>query len=54
MWFFSVLTAPLIRPVRAWMMPGASEEQLVSRSLLLYTCAWLCFVVLGKITGVSR
>jgi hypothetical protein len=52
MWFFSVLTAPLIRPVRAW-MPGASDEQLLSRALLVYACMWLGFVVLGKLAGLS-
>jgi hypothetical protein len=54
MWFFSVLTRPLTRPVRAWISPGASEEQLLSRSLVFYACMWLCFVALEKMAGLSR
>jgi hypothetical protein len=53
MWFFSVLTAPLVRPVRGWMRAD-SEEQLVSRALLLYACLWLSFVALEKMAEVSR
>ena len=54
LWFFSVLTAPLIRPVRAWVMPGTSEEQLLSRALLFYTLLWLLFVVIGRIAILTR
>lgn len=54
LWFFSVLTAPLIRPVRAWVMPGTSEEQLLSRALLFYALLWLLFVVIGRIAILTR
>ena len=50
LWFFSVLTAPLTRPVRAWSMPGASENQLLSRSLLVYGFLWLCLVLIGRMS----
>ena len=50
LWFFSVLTTPLTRPVRAWIMPGASEDQLLSRSLLFYGFLWLCLVLIGRIS----
>jgi hypothetical protein len=53
MWFFAVLTAPLIRPVRAW-MPAAADEQLLSRALLVYVSLWLVFVALETMAGVSR
>jgi hypothetical protein len=52
--FFSVLTAPLIRPVRAWVMPGTSENQLLSRALLFYALLWLAFVVIGRIAILTR
>lgn len=54
LWFFSVLTAPLIRPVRAWVMPGTSEDQLLSRALLFYALLWLLFVVIGRIAILAR
>lgn len=54
LWFFSVLTAPLIRPVRAWVMPGTSEDQLLSRALLFYALLWLLFVVIGRIAILTR
>jgi hypothetical protein len=51
-WFFGVLTAPLMRPVRAWIMPGASEDQLLSRALVFYGVLWLCLVLLGRIVTI--
>lgn len=52
LWFFGVLTAPLVRPVRAWIMPGASEDRLLSRALLFYGVLWLCLAVLGRIIAI--
>jgi len=52
LWFSGVLTAPLMRPVRAWIMPGASEDQLLSRALLFYGVLWLCLVLLGRIMAI--
>jgi hypothetical protein len=54
LWFFSVLTTPLTRPVRAWTMPGTSDEQLLTKSLLFYSFLWVCFIVIGRILIVSR
>lgn len=54
LWFFSVLTAPLTRPVRAWTMPGVSDDQLLSRSLVFYGFLWLCFIVIGRIVDLQR
>ena len=54
LWFFAVLTAPLMRPVRGWIMPGASEEQLLSRALLFYGLLWICLAVLGRIIAIVR
>jgi uncharacterized protein YggT (Ycf19 family) len=50
LWFFSVLTTPLTRPVRAWITPGASDDQLLSRSLLVYGFLWLCLVLIGRMS----
>jgi hypothetical protein len=49
LWFFSVVTAPLTRPIRVWMMPGASDDHVLSRSLLVYGLLWLGLVALGRI-----
>jgi hypothetical protein len=54
LWFFSVLTAPLMRPVRAWTMPGTSNDQLLTKSLLFYGFVWICLIVIGKILNAPR
>lgn len=53
LWFFDVLTAPLTRPVRAWFMPGASNDRLLSGSLLFYGIIWLFFIVLDRIFPIN-
>jgi hypothetical protein len=47
LWFFSVVTAPLIRPLRAWTMRSGSQDQLLNKALLFYGFLWLCFVLIG-------
>ena len=54
LWFFSVLTAPLTRPVRAWTMPATSDAELLTRSLLFYGVVWICFIVIGRILDAPR
>jgi hypothetical protein len=55
LWFFSVLTAPLTRPVRLWFMPGASDDRLLSGALFFYALLWLCLVLLDRIaSGAPR
>jgi hypothetical protein len=54
LWFFSVVTGPLTRPVRALLPPGASESRL--RWVALGTCAaiWLLTkIVLAQMRGLS-
>jgi hypothetical protein len=51
LWFFDVLTAPLTRPVRVWLMPAASNDRLLSGSLLFYGILWLFFIVMDRIFG---
>jgi hypothetical protein len=41
LWFFSILTSPLTRPVRAWLAPAASESRLRSAALVFYGVLWL-------------
>lgn len=54
LWFFSVVTGPLTRPVRALLPPGTPEARL--RWIALGTCAaiWLLTkVVLAQMRGLS-
>ena len=41
LWFFSVLTLPLIWPVRTWVAPNASEPRLRVTALIVYGLVWL-------------
>jgi hypothetical protein len=50
LWFFSVVTGPLIRPVRAW-THSEPEDQLLSKALVFYGFLWLCFVLIGGFAG---
>jgi hypothetical protein len=51
MWFFGVVTAPLTRPVRAWLAPGTPEPRVRLLALGVYAGLWLLsrlfFVWLG-------
>lgn len=54
LWFFSVVTGPLTRPVRAFLPPGTPEARL--RWIALGACAaiWLLTkVVLAQMRGLS-
>jgi uncharacterized protein YggT (Ycf19 family) len=54
LWFFSVITGPLTRPVRAFLPPGAPQARV--RWLALGVCAaiWLLTkVVLVQMGGLS-
>jgi hypothetical protein len=35
-------------------MPGTSDEQLLTKSLLFYSFLWVCFIVIGRILIVPR
>lgn len=41
LWFFSILTLPLIWPVRTWITPNASEPRLRLTALVLYSLLWV-------------
>jgi hypothetical protein len=48
LWFFSVLTLPLTRPIERWIVPEASGARLRLVSLIVYGVVWLAFVVLDN------
>jgi hypothetical protein len=52
LWFFSVVTGPLTRPVRAWLAPGAPEPKVRLLALGVYVALWLVsravFIWLGS------
>jgi hypothetical protein len=53
LWFFSVVTAPLICPVRLWLAPGTPDSRLLRVALLVYGMLWgLIIVVTHLLTGV--
>lgn len=51
LWFFGVVTGPLVRPVRGWLAPGAPERRVRLVGLVVYGTLWLAsrafFVWLG-------
>jgi hypothetical protein len=46
LWFFSVVTGPLIRPVRALVGPGAPEPRVRAIAFVMYIGLWLVTRVL--------
>lgn len=48
LWFFSVLTRPLLRPVK-WLAPATAANRLPSTALFFYVLLWLVFVVLDEV-----
>ena len=52
LWFFSVVTAPLTRPVRAALPSGTAENRVRLISLAVYTALWIVTRVLfHQLTG---
>ena len=48
LWFFGVVTAPLILPVKKWSSPDATESQIISYALLFYLLVWLLLVFAAR------
>ena len=46
LWFFSIVTGPLTRPVRRFVSPGASEARIRMLALGVYAAMWLVTKVL--------
>jgi hypothetical protein len=55
LWFFSIVTGPLTRPVRMLMPAGSPERRVRTIALLAYVLLWLAvrilFLQLGGRTG---
>jgi len=41
LWFFSVVTGPLTRPIRRWLAPGTPETRVRLVALVVYAGLWL-------------
>jgi hypothetical protein len=51
LWFFSIVTSPLTKPVRAILPPGTPETRVRAVSLALYVGLWIaCRLALGPLT----
>jgi uncharacterized protein YggT (Ycf19 family) len=53
LWFFSVLTDPLTRPVRAWVAASLPEQRLRWIALMFYGMLWLVAVALTRLLSGS-
>jgi hypothetical protein len=55
LWFFSVLTTPLTRPVRVWVAHDMPEQRLRWIALIFYGGLWLIAVALTRVlAGFSQ
>jgi uncharacterized protein YggT (Ycf19 family) len=55
LWFFSVLTDPLTRPVRVWVSGEVPEQRLRLLALIFYGVLWLVGVGLTRmVAGLSQ
>ena len=55
LWFFSVLTQPLTRPVRAWVAGDMPEQRVRLMALIFYGVLWLIAVALTwMVPGFSQ
>jgi hypothetical protein len=48
LWFFSVVTAPLIRPVKKWSSPDTADDRIISAALVFYGLLWLLLIFAGR------
>jgi hypothetical protein len=54
LWFFSVVTGPLTRPVRRWLAPGTPERRVRLVALGVYVTLWLgSRIILARWLGPS-
>jgi uncharacterized protein YggT (Ycf19 family) len=49
LWFFSVLTGPLTRPVRVWVSGDMPEQRLRWIALVFYALLWLVAIALTRV-----
>ena len=53
LWFFSVLTGPLMRPVKVWIASDLPEQRLRWIALMFYGVLWLVAVALTRLVSGS-
>lgn len=53
LWFFSVLTGPLTRPVRVWVEGDLPEQRLRWIALMFYGVLWLITVAVTRLLSES-
>ena len=53
LWFFSILTGPLTRPVRVWVAGDMPEQRLRWMALIFYGVLWLVAVALTRLVAGS-
>ena len=49
LWFFSVITAPLTRPIRKWLLPSTSERRRLTLALIIYLLLWILLIGLERL-----
>jgi hypothetical protein len=47
-WFFSVVTDPLTRPVRSWLRHDAPPSHVLFIALIVYGLLWICLIAAGR------
>jgi hypothetical protein len=47
-WFFSVVTEPLTRPVRSCIRRDAPPSHVLAVALVVYSALWICLVAAGQ------
>jgi hypothetical protein len=53
LWFFSIITSPLTKPVRPWLAPDAPERRLRLIALFSYGMLWLLIAVTTELVARS-
>ena len=51
--FFTIVTAPLTRPVRAFLRPGTAEPRVRAIALAIYLVLWIVTDRLARMVGPS-
>jgi hypothetical protein len=53
LWFFSIITSPLTRPVRVWFVPGTAESRLRFIALVFYVVLWMLLLVAAEMVATT-
>lgn len=49
LWFFSIVTMPLTRPIRVWLTSEASDSRVRFAALVFYCVLWVIILVATEI-----